>query len=1109
MSRRWSRWWLLLLLVPIIAGLARLRFDVEMLDLLPSDVPAVQGLKIYQQHFTNARELIVTVRAPDRESAERTARSIADDLKRATNLIESVTWQPPWQEHPEQAAELIAYLWLNQPPEKFAQLAGQLAETNLANVLTATRDQLSTTMSPGEIAQLSYDPFGLTCLPASVSGTMSGFGSGDELFASPDGTFHILFVKASRPLNGYRECTDWFNSVKKVISAALPSDEKIKIGYTGRPAFTAEISGSMEHDMTLSVGGTAFIIAVLFWCAHRRIKPMLWLLTLLALILAATLALGGLVFGSVNVISMGFAAILLGLAVDYAVVHYQEALAQPELSIPQIRRAIAPSIFWAATTTISAFFVLNFGGLPGLAQLGSLVGIGVAISAGVMIFAFLPPLFPQRMKPQPGRAEAKYATFAAPPLSPLRAKAVFAFTTFLILLCVAILWSGLPVMDNTADSFRPRDSQAYSTLDAIKENLQQKREPLWLIVSGPAENEVARKLDAVLPALNAAVSNQTLSGFMLPDALWPRPEFQMLNRAKAQQLAGEFDLLRAAALTNGFSDDALGLTRGVLETWQRAAVTTNVFWPTNPLGTWIFEKLAVREPQNFFAVGFLYPATNATTASFARLDAQLPHEGVWLSGWDLLGGSVLATVQHNLWKLLLPMAGLILLSLWLAFRRFAEVCFSLGVLLFSGLGLLAVMKVAGWSWNLFNLMALPLILGTGVDYSIFMQLALRRHGGDLKLAHQSVGRALLLCGGTAIAGFGTLGLSSNGGLSSLGRVCAIGIAGNMLISVFLLPTLWKFFLGNDKSKSAAEKISTPSQFYGAFVWQAGLMLARFIPVPVFEFFARLLAAIYWRLAGHRREIVIQNLLPVLNGDRPAAARKARELFTQFFLKITDLWRYESGVSFDRWVGEWNGWESFLAAHARGKGVLLVTPHLGNWEFGGAFLVRHGYKLLVLTQPEPDQKLTELRQRSRTQRGVETLVVGEDAFAFLEIIRRLQAGATVALLVDRPPAPTAVKVNLFGQPFPASIAAAELARASGCAIVPVYIVRQPNGHLAHVMPEIAYDRAAIGNRDARIRLTQEILRAFEPAIRQHLEQWFNFVPVWPETDKHQAPTTKHQ
>src|SRR6185436_7524987 len=164
-----------------------------------------------------------------------------------------------------------------------------------------------------------------------------------------------------------------------------------------RPAFVAEVAGGMERDITASVGGTAVIIAVLFWIAHRRWKPMLWLLTLLALILASTLALGGLFFGTINVVSMGFAAILLGLAVDYAVVHYQEALAHPELSVPEIRRAIAPSIFWAAITTITAFIVLNFGGLPGLAQLGSLVGIGVALSACVMIFAFLPPLFPGRM----------------------------------------------------------------------------------------------------------------------------------------------------------------------------------------------------------------------------------------------------------------------------------------------------------------------------------------------------------------------------------------------------------------------------------------------------------------------------------------------------------------------------------------------------------------------------------------------------------------------------------------------------------------------------------------------------------------------------------------
>ena len=152
----------------------------------------------------------------------------------------------------------------------------------------------------------------------------------------------------------------------------------------------------MQRDLSGSVTATAIIIALLFWLMHRRWLPVLWLLALLALILVATIALGGLILGPICVVSMGFAAVLLGLAVDYAVVHYQEALAHPQLSVPEIRRAIAPSILWAAITTISAFLVLNFGGLPGLAQLGSLVAIGVALAALVMVMAYLPPLFPGR-----------------------------------------------------------------------------------------------------------------------------------------------------------------------------------------------------------------------------------------------------------------------------------------------------------------------------------------------------------------------------------------------------------------------------------------------------------------------------------------------------------------------------------------------------------------------------------------------------------------------------------------------------------------------------------------------------------------------------------------
>lgn len=104
---------------------------------------------------------------------------------------------------------------------------------------------------------------------------------------------------------------------------------------------------------------------------------------------------------------------------------------------------------------------------------------------------------------------------------------------------------------------------------------------------------------------------------------------------------------------------------------------------------------------------------------------------------------------------------------------------------------------------------------------------------------------------------------------------------------------------------------------------------------------------------------------------------------------------------------------------------------------------------------------------------------------------------MALLIDRPPKSVATTVEFFGKPFVAAIAAAELARASGCLIAPVVIPRVKDGYRVELLPPIAYDRAALNERSARRQLTQTIMRAFEPSVRKYAEQWYHFVPIWPE------------
>jgi KDO2-lipid IV(A) lauroyltransferase len=236
---------------------------------------------------------------------------------------------------------------------------------------------------------------------------------------------------------------------------------------------------------------------------------------------------------------------------------------------------------------------------------------------------------------------------------------------------------------------------------------------------------------------------------------------------------------------------------------------------------------------------------------------------------------------------------------------------------------------------------------------------------------------------------------------------------------------------------------------------------------------------------------------VVEGDLARARKLAALNLLNFVVKLVDLWRQEAGAMTGGEVEAAGGWEPYHAAIGSGRGVLLVTVHLGNWEAGSTVLTRFGVRPLVLTAPEPGGQLTGIRAQARARSGVDTLVVGADPFAFVGVIQRLQAGGVVALLVDRPPAGHGVEVDFLGRRILASPAAAELARATGAVILPVFVVREGDRYCAHALPIVEYERRTLGSREERVALTGRVLREFEPMVRRYPDQWYHFVPVWPE------------
>ena len=755
------RLWLLILLVPLIFGLSRLRFDTDVLNLLPDDLPTVQGLKLHQKYFSKNSEVIIAVLGKNSADSEVAARAIAENLQQSSNLVAEAVWQPPWMDRPQETAEFIAWLWLSQPPAEVAELTTRLDPTNATATLNDTRERLATSLSPMDLARLSHDPFGLTDLGGGPSAQNS------DWFASPDGTFRLIFVQPRAEPHGYTAWAKWLDDCRAIVrSTTLPAN--IEIGFTGTPVFTAETALGMQSDMRQSVTSTIILVAALFWWAHRRFWPLLWMLAMLISALLVTMSVGGMIFGAINVISLGFAAILLGLGVDYALVLYQELLGSPAASANQIRDEAAAGIWWSAGTTALAFALLNFAGLPGLGQLGTLVAIGVMVAATAMIYGFL-PLMTRRPPP--------ISTTEEVALTPRRDSFAWPTTIAALLIVAVILGRSFPQIDRTSQTLGSVNSQAAKAANDIDRHMNRGAETLWLVVQGRDETEIRTRLQS----LKTELQNHNTE---LPLEVWPAPDRQKENLSRLRNLHSHTTALENAATSAGFTLEALTLTRSVLNAWQTFPTNTSAIWPRGDSATWLIHRIAAKSENAQLAHGLIRLPANAPLP-------EIKTPGVLVAGWSRLAELLLQRVERRLTFLTIALLAVLVVCLRLALQNWAEVILSFASLAFGFMLTLLVMAIFGWKWNLMSLTAIPLLLGASVDYTIHVQRALHRYQDDPRAMRRTIGRALFLVTSAAVAGFGSLGLASNAGLASFEILCAIGMICIFLTSLYLLPA-WHY-----------------------------------------------------------------------------------------------------------------------------------------------------------------------------------------------------------------------------------------------------------------------------------------------------------------------------
>jgi KDO2-lipid IV(A) lauroyltransferase len=280
-------------------------------------------------------------------------------------------------------------------------------------------------------------------------------------------------------------------------------------------------------------------------------------------------------------------------------------------------------------------------------------------------------------------------------------------------------------------------------------------------------------------------------------------------------------------------------------------------------------------------------------------------------------------------------------------------------------------------------------------------------------------------------------------------------------------------------------------------FQAASVVAGKVPPPALGPLARLGGTGAALPDATRRMLVARHLRradPSLTGlALRRAVNKTFESYAAYWLEAFRLptltpAELDAGMSYE-------GYEHLERSLHRGKGTILVLPHLGGWEWTGFWFTRVvGVPITAVVERLEPPELFEWFTEFRTNLGMHIVPLGPDAGR--EVIKALKRNDLVCLLSDRDIDGSGVEVEFFGERTTLPAGPATLALRTGADLVPGAMFQQPRGgHHAVVRPPMVIERQG-RLRDDVARITQDIARELESLIRIDPTQWHLMSPNWP-------------
>ncbi len=203
-------------------------------------------------------------------------------------------------------------------------------------------------------------------------------------------------------------------------------------------------------------------------------------------------------------------------------------------------------------------------------------------------------------------------------------------------------------------------------------------------------------------------------------------------------------------------------------------------------------------------------------------------------------------------------------------------------------------------------------------------------------------------------------------------------------------------------------------------------------------------------------------------------------------------------------------EHLEAARSAGKGLVIVTGHIGNWDIAGALLGHMNLPLHAVADRFEPERMNDLINGAREKHGIHILYL--DTGSLKQMFMALKRNEIVMLLFDRPQPEDGVAVQFFGETAYLPPGPAAITIKTGAALMTGYALRDPGDKTfsGRFEEPIEYKHLLTGDKEADIqRVTQEMVNRFERIIREHPEQWYMFREMWPRTARHNAEVKKRR